>query len=236
MASLLQIQPAQSLHLIYQTFMSGKSKDKLDMILEPLQAMVQLALLSTCPVGTKLQIQENILYIQSPTLLQPVARWYHSDKKDDLYFLYSVIKRFIKWYNPNSNKKSPVSVELYQLITAMSIEGLNLLFKTYSTSESNTVIHVIQMYKNLLEYNNDKIMTEEYLLDMEKNKINIDEVFENIIHVYDPTILQVIYHILTLIRAEQDTLVQQQIIDGLSLVLSKVNRGIRDWIKLNMVL
>jgi hypothetical protein len=206
------------------------------MILEPLQAMVQLALLSICPVGTKLQIQENILYLQSPTLLQPVARWYHSDKKDDLYFLYSVIKRFIKWYNPNSNKKSPVSAELYQLMTSMSIEGLNVLFKTYSTSESNTVIHVIQMYKNLLEYNNDKIMTEEYLVDMEKNKINIDEVFENIIHVYDSTTLQVIYHTLILIRQEQDLLIQQQVINGLSLILTKVNRSIRDWIKLNMVL
>jgi hypothetical protein len=236
MASLLQLQPAQSLQFIYQTFLSTKSKDKLDMILEPLQAMVQLALLSICPVGTKLQIQENILYLQSPTLLQPVARWYHSDKKDDLYFLYSVIKRFIKWYNPNSNKKSPVSTELYQLMTSMSIEGLNVLFKTYSTSESNTVIHVIQMYKNLLEYNNDKIMTEEYLVDMEKNKINIDEVFENIIHVYDSTTLQVIYHTLVLIRQEQDLLIQQQVINGLSLILTKVNRSIRDWIKLNMVL
>jgi len=118
----------------------------------------------------------------------------------------------------------------------MSIEGLNLLFKTYSTSESNTVIHVIQMYKNLLEYNNDKIMTEEYLVDMEKNKINIDEVFENIIYVYDSTIVHVIFHILTLIHQEQDLSAQEQMIGGLSLILTKVNRNIREWIKLNMVL
>ena len=32
------------------------------MILEPLQSMIQLALLSICPVGTKLRIKENILY------------------------------------------------------------------------------------------------------------------------------------------------------------------------------
>jgi len=169
MSSLLQIQPAQSLQFLYNAFINNRPKDKIDMILEPLQAMVQIALLSTAPVGTKLQIQENILYIQTPTFLQPVSRWYHADKKDDLYFLYSVIKRFIKWYNPIINKKSPLTQELYQLITTMSIEGLNNLFKTYSSSDSNTVIHVIQMYKNLLEYNNDKIMTEEYMLDVDKN-------------------------------------------------------------------
>jgi hypothetical protein len=236
MASLLHIQPAQSLQFIYNALAFARPKDKLDMILEPLQAMIQLALLSTCPIGTKLQIQENILFLQSPSPLQPVARWYNSDKKDDLYFLYSVIKRFIKWYNPNSNKKSPISLDLYQLISAMSVEGLTTLFKTYSSSESNTVIHVIQMYKNLLEFNNDKIMTEEYLLDMEKNKINIDEVFENIITIYDPTILQVIFHTLTLVKNETDTSTQQEIIHGLTYILNKKHQQIKEWIKVNMIL
>lgn len=236
MASLLHIQPAQSLQFLYNALAFSKPKDKLDMILEPLQAMIQLALLSTCPIGTKLQIQENILFLQSPSPLQPVARWYHSDKKDDLYFLYSVIKRFIKWYNPNSNKKSPISLELYQLISAMSVEGLSILFKTYSNSESNTVIHVIQMYKNLLEFNNDKIMTEEYLLDMEKNKINIDEVFENIITIYDPTILQVIYYTLTLVKNESEQSTQQEIIHGLTYILNKKHQQIKEWIKVNMIL
>lgn len=236
MSSLLQLQPVQSLQMLYSALSATKSKDKVDMILEPLQAMTQLALLSICPVGTKLQIQENILYVQAPTLIQPVSRWYHADKKDDLYFLYSVIKRFIKWYHPASNKKSPLTQELYQLISVMSVEGLNQLFKTYSSAEANTVIHVIQMYKNLLEYNNDKIMTEEYLLDMEKNKINIDEVFENIIQIYDPTVLQVIYYSLQMIRAEQNVSELQNMVDGLNLLLHKSNQQIRDWIKMNLVL
>lgn len=236
MSSLLQLQPVQSLQMLYNALSVSKSKDKVDMILEPLQAMIQLALLSICPIGTKLQIQENILSVQTPTLIQPVSRWYHADKKDDLYFLYSVIKRFIKWYHPASNKKSPVSQELYQLITVMSVEGLNQLFKTYSSAEANTVIHVIQMYKNLLEYNNDKIMTEEYLLDMEKNKINIDEVFENIIQIYDPIVLQVIYYSLQMIRTEQNAYALQNMVDGLNLMLHKSNQLIREWIKMNLVL
>ena len=151
--------------------------------------MLQLALLSVCPVGTKLRIKENILYLQMPNIAQPLVRWYNADKKDDLYFLYAVIKRFITWYNPELNDKSIMSLELYKLIITMSIEGLNNLFKTYTASDSNTVIHVIQMYKNLLEYNNDKIMLEDYIVDGEKNKVNIDEVFEKIITIYDNNIL-----------------------------------------------
>ena len=146
MNSLFQLKTPASISSFYQSLTASKSKDKVDMILEPLQAMVQLALLSICPIGTKLRIQENILHLQSPTIIQPLARWYCSDKKDDVYFLYGVIKRYIKWYNPQINKKSPLKQELYDLITTMAIEGLDNLFKTYSSSDSNTVIHVIQMY------------------------------------------------------------------------------------------
>jgi hypothetical protein len=222
--------------MLYNAFSHSRQKDKIDTILEPLQAMIQLTLLGICPIGTKLRIQENILYVQPHSLMQPLSRWYNTDKKDDLYFLYSVIKRYIRWYNPTSNKKSPLSVELYQLITAMAIEGLNQLFKTYSSSDANTVIHVIQMYKNLLEYNNDRILLDEYIVDVEKNKVNIDEVFERIISVYDPNILQVVYHTLLLIKQETDGMIQSHNIDGLNSILSKYNIAIKEWIKLNLIL
>jgi len=221
---------------LYNSVFFSKPKDKIDTILEPLQSMIQFAMLSICPLGTKLQIHENILYLQSPTITQPFTRWYHSDKKDDLFFLYSVIKRFIKWYNPAINNKSPLTEELYQLITSMSIEGLNNLFKTYSSADSNTVIQVIQMYKNLLEFNNDKILLDEYMLDMDKNKINIDEVFEKIINIYEPTILHVVYHTLLLVKTEQDMTHQTNIINGLNSILNKTNTKIKEWVKMNLTL
>ena len=206
------------------------------MILEPLQSMLQLALLSICPVGTKLRIKENILYLQMPNIAQPIVRWYNADKKDDLYFLYAVIKRFITWYNPTLNNKSMMSMELYQLIITMSIEGLNNLFKTYTASDSNTVIHVIQMYKNLLEYNNDKIMIEDYIVDGDKNKINIDEVFEKIITIYDENILSVMYFSLLQAQVETEYNNKNNVIDGLNMILNKYNLIIKEWIQLNLVL
>ena len=206
------------------------------MILEPLQSMLQLALLSICPVGTKLRIKENILYLQMPNIAQPIVRWYNADKKDDLYFLYAVIKRFITWYNPTLNNKSMMSMELYQLIITMSIEGLNNLFKTYTASDSNTVIHVIQMYKNLLEYNNDKIMIEDYIVDGDKNKINIDEVFEKIITIYDENILSVMYFSLLQAQSETEYNNKNNVIDGLNMILNKYNLIIKEWIQLNLVL
>ena len=234
MAALFQ--PSHAINLIYTAFVYNKQKDKIDMILEPLQSMIQLALLSICPVGTKLRIKENILYLHTPNITQPFIRWYNADKKDDLYFLYAVIKRFIKWYNPALNNKSIMSEELYHLIITMSIEGLGNLFKTYTSSDSNTVIHVIQMYKNLLEYNNDKIMIEDYIVDGEKNKINIDEVFEKIIVIYERNIMQVIYYTLLQAKEETEYNYKTNIIDGLNLILNKYNTIIKEWIQLNLIL
>ena len=221
---------------IFNFFTFKKSKDKVDCILEPLQSMLQLAILSISPIGTKLTIHENILYLQSPVVTQPIIRWYYSDKKDDLYFLYSVIKRFIKWYNPHINNDSPLNSKLYELIVKMSIEGLNNLFKTYSTCESNTVIHVIQMYKNILELNNDKILTDECIIDNENNKINIDEVFIHIIDIYDIILLDTIYHILLLLTNETEYEAYSNMISGFNLILEKSNQQIKQWIKCNLIL
>jgi len=214
----------------------SKPKDKIQMVLEPLQSMIQLAILSMCPTGTKLTIQDNILSLQAPYMTQPLSRWYHSDKKDDLYFLYSVIKRFIKWYNPAINQSSPLTVELYELITSMSMKGLDQLFHTYSTSDSNTVIHVIQMYKNILEFNNDKILVDEYFVDADKGKVNLDEVFIHIIQIYDENLLKTIYPVLVLLMNESDPVHQEQIIHGLNLILEKTHSTIKQWIKMKLVL
>jgi hypothetical protein len=203
--------------------MTWGRRDKIDTLLEPLQAMIQLALLSVSPLGTKLQINENILSLQRPTLLQPLTRWYHADKKDDLYYLYMVIKRFIKWY-----AKSPEP--LYRLLTEMVSQGLEQLFKTYRSADAQTVIHVIQMYKNMLETKQDRVHVDEYLVDVDR-KINIDEVFERITGLYDEDLLLLIYHALRLIQ-KQPT---DAHVLGLTQLLGTVNGAIQEWIRAHLV-
>lgn len=215
---------------IYNTLSLHKSKDKLDMVLEPFQSMVQLALLSVSPIGTKLAIQENILYLQTPGFIQPISRWYHSDKKDDLYFLFQVIKRFIKWYNPETSEKSPINKNLYDLIVKMGIKGLDNLIKTYNNSDNNNIIQVIYMYKSLLEVNDkaDQFKSPE-------DKVGIDAVFENIIEVYDNNLISLIHNLLLIISTEDNQIHVNNYIQGLNLIMNKNNNGIKNWIKVNLV-
>ena len=84
--------------LIHDSFGTRPNQEKTDRVLEPLQAMVQLALLSYCPIGTKLCVNNNILSLQLPTFSQGVWRWFNKDSKDDLYFLFNAVKRYYMWY------------------------------------------------------------------------------------------------------------------------------------------
>ena len=45
-------------------------KERSDMILEPLQVMTQLAILSHSPIGTKVSVSNNILQLHPPTFWQ----------------------------------------------------------------------------------------------------------------------------------------------------------------------
>jgi hypothetical protein len=219
------------LKALYQSLTFHKSKDKIDMVLEPLQSMIQLALLSVCPIGTKLSIHENILYLQPPSLIQPFNRWYNSDKKDDLFFLFQVVKRFVKWYCPKKHGSTHTGLddELYQLIVRMGLKGLDNLLKTYGCTENNTIVQVIHMYKNILK-NNDHSELDKNCQD----KIQIDEVFENIMNIYNANIINIIHSSLIMIETEEDPIIINNIVNGLNLLMIKLNNLIKNWIKINL--
>ena len=77
----------ETIKILYNALISDRSKERFEMILEPLQAISQLAFLSYCPVGSKLSISDNILFIQD---LDGVKQFgsYYPDKKEDLIYLF----------------------------------------------------------------------------------------------------------------------------------------------------
>ena len=100
--------------MIPNTLMKN-SKGKIDMILEPMQVMVQLALLSFSPLGTKISIHDNIIILQPPTTTQGLVRWYNRDSKDDLYYLFKAVMRFYKLYKNKNDAIFSYILELAKL-------------------------------------------------------------------------------------------------------------------------
>ena len=128
----------------------GKTKERFDIILEPMQAMTQIALISFCPKGSKLSISNNLLSIQTPTWIQGLTRSYNHDRRDDLFFLFNAIIRFNKFYSFMKSKTGE-EYKLYELVLRLSKRGIDNLLQTYSSSDQPSLLHTLQMYRTMLE-------------------------------------------------------------------------------------
>ncbi len=195
-------------------------KERSDMILEPLQVMVQLALLSESPIGTKVSVSDNILQLHPPSYLQGVWRWYNSDGKDDLYYLFHAIRRYYKWYKSEDNK-------IFNHILSSAVKGIEKLIITYSAAEQTAITHTLALYKNVLELESPDLFK-----DPDADSVNIDTVFKNIKDTYDKRLLKVIYNTILMVEDPETTDdLKPYYIDGLLKILNPTNDNIRKWIR-----
>ena len=148
---------------LYNFLKSDKKKERFDIILEPLQALTQLSALAFCPIGSKLTISNNLLYIQIPGWGQGLLRSFNNDKHDDLFFLFNVIVRFNDFYgylkesSGSSGSSGGEDTKLFKLLIKLAKQGIDNLLLTYSTIDQPSLLHTLQMYQTLLD-NHDLIM------------------------------------------------------------------------------
>jgi hypothetical protein len=157
-----------TLNVLYKTIKTKKKKERFETILEPLQAILQIAYLSFTPIGTKLTIHNNILYIQPPNYSQSIVRWYNNDTQEDLFYLFNIFYRFKKFYyflcgandgnditgvavKDCEHSSKIVNKKLYELLIELAKNGIGNLIRTYGQTEKIHILHTLQMYKNILE-------------------------------------------------------------------------------------
>ena len=199
----------------------GNVKEKSDMILEPLQVMIQLALLAYCPIGTKLSISENILHLQLPSWSQGVTRWYMKDNKDDLYYLFQAIRRYYLWYKPDS-------CVIYEKILETAIKGIHKLIKTYENTDKISIRHTLTLYTNILSLESPELFKE-----TTEDTINLDSVFENITKLYNKKILSIVYNSLLILDTSGENEIHH-VSSGLQEILKPQHFKIKTWIRENL--
>jgi len=136
---------------LYTMFMRDKKKERFDIILEPLQAMTQLAFMAFCPKGSKLSIANNLLVVQTPTWMQGILRTYNHDKRDDVFFLFNAIVRFSRFYGYLQHDTNMESRQLHKLLITLSKRGIDNMLLTYANVEQPALLHTLHMYRNMLD-------------------------------------------------------------------------------------
>jgi hypothetical protein len=61
-------------------------------ILDPLSVIIKLAILSNKPIGTKICIDKNIIYLQEPGPFQAFCRYIFNSNKTDIQYIYNPIE------------------------------------------------------------------------------------------------------------------------------------------------
>lgn len=217
-----------SIRSLYDYMYSKRKKERIDFILEPFQAMCQLACLSFCPKNTKLQINNNILSIQLPSITQGLTRYFNDDNKQDLYYLMNVFRRFFIYYSFMKNNE--YLNDLYDILIKKASLGLDNLIDTYSCSDKVNVIQSLEMYKLLLEKPDFFIKNK-----IHKEDENIDNIFKNIVNIYTNEEFSIIKNILVLMELNYENENYKDYLNAINLIMHNKNRKIREWIDKNII-
>jgi hypothetical protein len=219
----------ETIKMLYSTFTYDRTKERFEMILEPFQAMTQLALLSYYPCGSKISITNNILQIQEPFWTQGVIRKYNADKKDDLVFLFSVIKRFYHFYGFLLTKNNKTK-QLFETIIELCKAGLDKLIQTYSKSDTANLTQTLKMYKALLDKPDAFNIP---LEDTNSDIKNVDDIFKQIVSLYDDSHYIIVLNTLMLLNKYPENYINY--LNSINSLMENVNVNIRKWICDNIV-
>jgi hypothetical protein len=215
-------------------FGKDKKKERFDFILEPLQAMTQLALMSFCPIGSKLSIQNNILCIQMPTWTQGLWRNYNNDSRDDVFFLFNAISRFSRFYRFWKTRDDLVTIcpSLYDLLVKLAKRGLDNMLQTYANVQQPSLLHTLQMYRSMLDkpelfLHNGTVSGGDDDTTAITTK-EIDDVFIQIINIYSQEDLNIMFDVFTLLERQPDSYLTYM--QGLNSIMTPRNTEIKKWI------
>ena len=194
-----------------------KGKDKIDFILEPMQVMVELSILSFLPAGTKISIHNNIVKLQPPTTVQGILRWYNNDSKDDLYYLFKAVLRYHKLYKKQNR-------EIFDQILSFAEKGIDQLSKTYAECNKNSILHTLGMYKSLIKSDPTKFFNHDE-----------EDIFQGITKLYSIRQIKIIYNLLVLIDGEKNQSFKEEYIKSLQTFYNPINHKIKNWIQEKIV-
>jgi hypothetical protein len=101
---------------INENYSDIKISNHEDFILDPLSVIVKLAIISNKPVGTKIFISNNIIYLQEPGPFQGLCRYIFNTNKSSIHFLYNPIQIACEQYMTKEPlAKTPKLINLFKI-------------------------------------------------------------------------------------------------------------------------
>jgi hypothetical protein len=102
-------------------------------ILDPLSVIIKLAIISNKPIGTKIMIQNNVIFFQEPGIFQAFCRYVLNINKSDLQYMYNPIHAACQHFLKKEYIDATPRIKSLFKCAQLGIEKLKETYKDYST-------------------------------------------------------------------------------------------------------
>ena len=188
-------------------------------ILDPLSVIIKLAILSNKPIGTKIRIDNNIIYTQEPGPFQAICRYMFKNNKTDIQYLYNPIELACQQYLIKSViQQNPKIKDLFKC-------AQNGILKLIETYKNCSVMRICLNYyfsliaNHLEEKNNDALFRKDNM-----STFYTTELLHNTSKLWTQDKIKIILNLTTYLSsndtAETEVKSLETIIDGIDAQIS----------------
>jgi hypothetical protein len=179
-------------------------------ILDPLSTIIKLAIISNKPVGTKLRIDQNIIYIQEPGPFQAFCRYIFNSNKTDIQYIYNPIEFACQKY---LTKQMTQQNQKIKCLFKCAQNGLIKLMDTYKTCSVMRIClnYYYSLISNYLEEkNNDTLFRKDNL-----TAFYTDELLAKLGKIWTPDKINIVLNLTSYLSSnEADVKSLETIMDG----------------------
>jgi len=179
-------------------------------ILDPLSTIIKLAIISNKPVGTKLRIDQNIIYIQEPGPFQAFCRYIFNSNKTDIQYIYNPIEFACQKY---LTKQMTQQNQKIKCLFKCAQNGLIKLMDTYKTCSVMRIClnYYYSLIANYLEdKNNDTLFRKDNL-----TAFYTDELLAKLGKIWTPEKINIVLNLTSYLSSnETDVKSLETIMDG----------------------
>ena len=168
-------------------------------ILDPLSVIIKLAILSNKPIGTKLLIQNNVIYFQEPGPFQSICRMVYKTNKTDLQYIYNPIHiACLHFLSKPFIEKTPRMKQLF--ICAQN--GLKKLIETYKNCSIITL--TLNYYLALLTNHIQQLFNEHMFIKDGFTCYYTQTISDTLVKQWTPAKIKVVLDIITFLFENDD--------------------------------
>jgi hypothetical protein len=190
-------------------------------ILDPLSVIIKLAIISNKPIGTKIRIDNNVIYLQEPGIFQAVCRYFLRSNKTDIQYFYNPIELACRQYlSKPAVQQNPKIKDLFKCAQ----NGINKLIETYKTSSVMRIC--LNYYLSIISNHLDDLNNESLFKKDELTALYTAENLEKLSKIWTQEKIKIILNLTAFLShddcAEINVKSLETIMDGIDIQVNKL--------------